>query len=431
MHIDFNKLKKLPANAALFAYMHLWKYPRVERHQQGVVDEISARGHANVVIFAMSVAMWRYQHLYEALKKDKRFTVTVIISPAKDYEYNQQLEDVTRLRTFFNQHGVEYVDFDIEGGSDPIDVRKVYSPDIIFYPQPYENLLCKQHDCRRFYDKLLCYYPYAFLTGKGKLSYNYHFHNLAWRLYNPLEAHLEEAKTTAWNKGRNIRIVGYPNADDYMKETFTNVWKPINDGKQRKRIIWAPHFTIAESFGQIPRANFLWVASIMTEIAQRYKDQLQIALKPHPRLLTELYRHPDWGKEKADEFYNLWANMENTQLETGEFVNLFMTSDAMIHDSGSFTVEYHYSLKPVMFLSRDINYFKQGQTEQSCKSIDAHYIGSNKQEILDFIDNVVLGNNDPMLPIREKFKNDYLTPPNGKTVAENTMDDLLKSLKLV
>lgn len=430
MGINIDKIRTFVDKVQTFAYMRLWKYPIAEKHQNCLVNEIAGRGHVNVVIFAMSVAMWRYQHLYEVMKRDRRFTVNVVISPAKDYEYKQKLEDVTKLRNYFKNHNVDFVDFDIEGNTEPIDIRSQFNPDIIFYPQPYEHLLCKEHDCVNFYDLLLCYYPYAFLTGKGKLSYDFHFHNLAWRLYNPLQAHLDEARKTAWNKGRNIRIVGYPNADDYMKPSFTDVWKPINDGKTRKRIIWAPHFTIAESFGQIPRANFLWVASFMTELAREYKDEIQIALKPHPRLLTELYRHPDWGKTKANEFYELWANMENTQLETGDFVDLFMTSDAMIHDSGSFTVEYHYSLKPVMFISRDINYFKQGQTEQSCKSIDAHYIGSNEDEIKQFVKEVVLGGCDPMYSIRERFKNDYLLPPNGKTVAENTMDDLIKSLSL-
>lgn len=430
MGTNKNTFSDFIGKASTYAYMHLWKYPMAERMQKKLVEDISQRGHANVVIFAMSVAMWRYQHLYEALKQDKRFTVTVVISPAKDYEYKQKLEDVTKLRAFFAKNNVEYLDFDLESGSEPIDVRKTFKPDILFYPQPYEHLLCDKHDCINFYDKLLCYYPYAFLTGKGKLSYDFHFHNIAWRLYNPLQAHLDEAKTTAWNKGRNIRIVGYPNADDYMKDSFKDQWKKIDDGKTRKRIIWAPHFTIAESFGQIPRANFLWVADIMTEIAKTYSDQLQIVLKPHPRLLTELYRHADWGKEKADAFYDLWANMPNTQLETGEFVDLFMTSDAMIHDSGSFTVEYLYSLKPVMFISRDIKAFKKGQTEQSCKSLDAHYIGKNKQDIINFINSIVLGNDDPMLPVREAFRNAYLMPPNGKTVAQNTMDDLVKSLNL-
>jgi CDP-glycerol glycerophosphotransferase (TagB/SpsB family) len=93
------------------------------------------------------------------------------------------------------------------------------------------------------------------------------------------------------------------------------------------------------------------MAELMLELAQAYKDRIQIAFKPHPSLITQLYQHPDWGKERADDYYARWQQMENTQLETGGYVDLFMTSDAMIHDSGSFVVEYLYANRPVMFVS--------------------------------------------------------------------------------
>lgn len=119
-----------------FAFFRLWKYPMAEKHQNRLVDEIAGRGHVNVVIFAMSVAMWRYQHLYEAMKRDRRFTVNVVVSPAKDYEYNQRAEDVTKLRKFFHKHKVEFVDFDVEGNTAPIDIRSSFNPDIIFTLNP-------------------------------------------------------------------------------------------------------------------------------------------------------------------------------------------------------------------------------------------------------------------------------------------------------
>ena len=54
--------------------------------------------------------------------------------------------------------------------------------------------------------------------------------------------------------------------------------------------------------------------------------------------------------------------------------------------------------------------------------MNLHYVGKDERDIIDFIENVVLNGNDPMKPDRQQFKKDYLLPPNGKTVAENTMD---------
>ena len=60
--------------------------------------------------------------------------------------------------------------------------------------------------------------------------------------------------------------------------------------------------------------------------------------------------------------------------------------------------------------------------------MNLHYVGKEKQDIIDFIENVVLKGDDPLKPRRQQFKQDYLLPPNGKTVAENTMDVLIREL---
>ena len=56
-----------------------------------------------------------------------------------------------------------------------------------------------------------------------------------------------------------------------------------------------------------------------------------------------------------------------------------------------------------------------------------HYVGKCKDDIINFIENVVLKGDDPMKQGREEFYREYLLPPNGKTVAENTMDIFLKT----
>ena len=166
----------------------------------------------------------------------------------------------------------------------------------------------------------------------------------------------------------------------------------------------------------------------MLGLARKYSDKIQFVFKPHPRLYTELCKYPEWGEDKAKEYYNLWDTMDNTQVETGEFVDLFMTSDAMIHDCGSFSVEYHYSENPVMYVARNFEDQVEDKNDFGKIAMNLHYVGKDKQDIIDFIENVVLNGNDSMKPQRQQFKQDYLLPPNGKTVAENTVDVLLREL---
>jgi hypothetical protein len=408
-----------------YLWLHLWQYRANERQHRRLVQQLrKAHRPLKVVFMAIDVAYWRYQHVYELMQNDSRFRPTIVLSPCIGHEHQEQ--EMERLRQYFDARGISYVDYDFN--AEPYCVREEIYPDIVFFPQPYEHLLCKAHDCLNFYDRLTCYMPYGFWISTGKLSYNMHFHNRAWRIYHCTGLHLKEAQRVATNHGRNVRIVGYANADDFLRPHHDDPWRPSGNVK---RIVWAPHFSIVSSSSTLPpRSNFLWMAELMVTLAKEYEGRIQIAFKPHPALLTQLYQHPDWGQERTDRYYDLWRTMPNTQLETGEFIDLFMTSDAMIHDSGSFVVEYHYTKNPAMFVSKDMRPILESLTDFGKEAHNIHYIGASEADIRRFIDEVVLQDHDPMRPQREQFFRDYLLPPGGKSVAQNVVDDIVESLNL-
>ncbi len=392
-------------------------------YQKGLVMRLRHKKQINVVFVAMSLPMWRYQNLYKLLSNHPRFNTSILILPCIQWTKEQQAKDRAELLEFFHEKGCEPV-LGVKDNGSRIDIRKELQPDILFYPQPYIGNFHEEFDIPNFFDKLLCYYPYAFWRSKDFWSYDLPFHNKAWKLFYSTELHRKDAQQYAFNKGRNVEIVGYPNTDNFLFKEHTDVWKSQN--KPQKRIIWAPHFTIFNG-GYITQSNFLWMSHFMLTIAKKYADSIQFVFKPHPRLYTELCKHEEWGEEKATAYYNEWHNMDNTQIETGEFVDLFMTSDAMIHDSGSFCVEYHYSGNPVMYIADNFEEQVAEMAEFGQLAMRQHYIGKDEQDIIHFIENVVLAGNDPMKEGREEFVKQYLLPPNGKTVAENTMDVLLKA----
>lgn len=366
--------------------------------------------------------MWRFQNLFELLSKHPRFNVSVFILPTICYSDKQQKADIQELVNYFTAHNVKYrLGVTFKGYW---DINKELNPDILFYPQPYLELFSENFGYDKFRYRLLCYCPYAFWTATDGWSYNLPLHNYAWKLFYSTQLHRDEAKKIAFNKGQNVEVVGYPNADNFINLSFKDNWK--HQETEKKRVIWAPHFTIC-SGGTMEQSNFLWMASFMLEVASRYSNCIQFVFKPHPRLYSELVKHEDWGEEKAQLYYQKWADGSNTQIETGEYVDLFMTSDAMIHDCGSFSVEYHYSGKPVIFVSDDFEKLVAEKGMFGQLAMRQHYVGKNEQDIIDFIDNVVLKGEDPMKEGREQFKKDYLLPPNGKTVAQNMMDIFLNA----
>lgn len=389
-------------------------------YHKGLIMYIKRKDKINIVFIASTLSMWRYQHIYRLLDRHPRFKVSIVILPFSRYSKEQQKNDIITLKAYFDSLGIQYFVQD----STSINILRNLSPDILFYPQPYCNLYNPEFDYLHFRNRLLCYYPYAFWMSVNDWSYNMPLHNYAWKLFYSTELHRKDAEIYAINKGKNVEVVGYPNADDFLLKEHFDVWRPQADCK--KRVIWAPHYTIF-SGGNVKQSNFLWMADFMLELADKYADKIQFVFKPHPRLQTELYKHDDWGKDRTARYYAEWETRKNTQLEEGDFIDLFMTSDAMIHDSGSFCVEYHYSGNPVMYIAENFEEQLTEKGEFGKLAMRLHYVGKCKEDIVNFIENVILHGNDTMRQERKNFYKKYLLPPNGKSVAENTMDVFLKT----
>ena len=246
-----------------------------------------------------------------------------------------------------------------------------------------------------------------------------------WRHFIECKENLKLALSFEPKELQNAVVTGYPMYDEFMAtKGDATMWK--NPDRKFKRIIWAPHHTIEGQTGMLQLSTFMLYADYMLQLAEQYKDKVQFVFKPHPVLKSVLYRPSNWGKEKTDAYYRKWEEGENTACVYGPYAELFMSSDAMIHDCGSFTIEYLYTQKPCMYLS---TYDKMGQSnEVGRRAFNAHYHGYNEEDIHQFIDNVVLKGIDNMQSERSAFFDEVLLPPNGSSVAENILNDIKKQL---
>lgn len=398
--------------------------PRAVRGQRKRLKTIQENKQARVVFIVSSLPMWRAQKVYELLRQDARFVIHMALYPFSTFEKAQQESAMRELRDYCREHDMPYID--LSGVSNPgAQLKKDLQPDIVFYPQPYNHLFENDLDCPFFADTLNCYLPYSFRTSSAPWAYRTYLNDTAWRLFYPTDAHRKEASQVLYNKGRNIRITGDPIIDVFSEPMKVDVWKPQD--QKKKRVIWAPHFSIKNT-GMLYRDSFTWLSKCMWEIAEKYQDKIQFVFKPHPRLLSELYSFDGWGKERADAYYAKWANGMNTQLVTGPYIDLFKGSDAMIHDSGSFSVEYHFTGKPVLFTTKDVNVSIAGQNELGREGILAHYLGASEADIIAFIEDTVLEGKDPRKADRAAFYEKYLRPPGGHTVAENIYREIVTGL---
>ena len=409
------------------AWLYRYGYKWAPCRQQRYIEKLQRQQRpVRVAFFVLNISMWKYQGLHDLLRRDKRFSVYTVLSPGLGYLTEQRLRDLRQMRQYFNDRQIDYIDWQLENDAPPTDIRKTIDPDIVVYMQPYHGVYHPLHCFLKFTDRLILYTPYSFVQAQDPYNYDNEMQNIAWKQYFPTSCHIEDAQRLARNKGINIVAAGYASADDFLNNDYQEVWH--DEGHSRRRLIWAPHCTLANDGSVFSRSNFLMMADYMVKLAQRHTNDLQIAFKPHPGLLTELYKHPEWGRQRADAYYQLWRQMPNTQLADGPFKDLFQGSDAMVHDSGSFVVDYLYFNRPVMYVTRDIQRAKSFVNLPGQEAYDAHYVGATLDEVEHFIDDVVLAGHDTMTSVRQAFYDRFLARPNGKTVAENMYQDILTSL---
>jgi hypothetical protein len=356
-----------------------------------------------VAFLVLNASIWKYDILFKQMLDHKNYEPTIFICPLKELSVSDQRKEINRIQNQFKVKNYPFLTpFDKK--DELIDLKALFKPDIVFFTNPHE-LSYRIFSIENFLDTLTCYAPYSIMaTNKPYLQYDKLFHNLLWRFYNETPIHHKMAKKYSRINGKNSRIAGSAIYEALSKRTNNvNVWK---NKTGCKKIIYAPHHT----FNDLESLNFSTIienGSFMLEMAKKYKDKVYIAFKPHPVLKTKLYESHDWGKNKTDAFYDEWENLKNTQVEEGDYIDLFKQSDAIILDSISFITEYLFVNKPALFLFQDkktINMFNQyGKSVLNCLEWSF-----NHESIETFIKNII-EENDTKKDERVKFVEENFT----------------------
>ena len=375
------------------------------------------------VAFMLTIpGMWKSDYLFRAMQENPRYHPYVVIYPYSWYKgFSKEEVEATLERTekFIADKGFEYVIPRDDNGRWQ-DIKKSLDPDILIFSSPYKDQP-SQYFIYHFRDRLTCYVPYAFLgLNMGGDNYDLIFHNLVGLYFLETNLHLEDAIDRSRCKGVNAVVTGFPGTEVFLRKDYApkDIWKIQN--VRKKRVIWAPHHTIDDNFEM---STFLLVCDKMLTLAERYREQIQFAFKPHQLLKFKLQQL--WGKEKTEAYYNNWAAMENTQLEESSYVDLFLTSDAMIHDCGSFTTEYLFMNKPVMYLTHDEHYVERFN-RIGLEAFKCHYQGESIEDIESFLADVVLREKDTKEFVRQDFFNKYLSPRNGIMPSETIIRTIEK-----
>jgi len=410
-----------------------------------------------VVFLLIHESVWKYDTLYRMLENDPAYNPVIVVCPYILYGETILQEEMRRTYTHFSHRYQNVVSAWDATANTWIDVKETLKPDLVFFTNPHE-LTLPEYYIHHFSDTLTAYVQYSFhITHLNKLQYNQPFHNLLWVLFYETPFHGKLAATHATNRGRNVVITGYPGTDVFLDPAYkpSNPWKQATPGA--KRLIWAPHHTIFDNDSDLSYSTFLTFAdyflklateavdsstnhSLVNDYFQKFASEnedvnrlnhasfpVQLAFKPHPVLKAKLHNHPDWGKEKTDAYYEAWQTAAHGQLEEGDYIDLFLTSDALLFDSASFMTEYLYTDKPSLFLVND-DRLTERFNDFGNRVFDLLYHAHTQFEVEAFLKTVVFEGLDSLKGIRKTFKKNTLIPPNNRSASENIYDYLNQQL---
>lgn len=382
-----------------------------------------------VCFFALDASVWKYDSLYRLMAQDPLFEPMVLVCPIDNNGRENMLHKMEECYNFFlnKQYKVQRA-YDKQRDT-YIDAHDLH-PDIIFYTNPYRYLIDDRYFIDKFTDALTGYVDYSFEITTEKWTYSLPIQQLVWRYYVPTQEHKHLYR---WSNLpcilNNSCVAGYTPYD-----SFAEYVKKEHSLQGTKTIIWAPHHSIYPSQHEfdVRWSTFLLNADAMLHIAQSYPE-IHFIFRPHPLLKVTLYKHPDWGKEKTDEYYRQWETLPNTEFSSGDYVAQFCESDALIHDCGSFLSEYLYTRKPCLYLSNYIEvYIRSNRLNKVGQAAwNAYYHAYTTDEIESFINDIVLNGNDTMESIRNNFYQTYLVPHDANLVADSICNDIKKAISAI
>ncbi len=274
--------------------------------------------------------------------------------------------------------------------------------DIACFANPYENLTHKFYTIKWAYSKniLPVYASYTLITSNYLVNtiINLYSLNLCWKVFADTEYNLEEFKKYTDRKGMNVHLTGYIKMDS-LSEIKAKL-------KNRKKIIIAPHHSVTMT--KFPLSNFLTYADFFLELPQKYPE-IDFVFRPHPILYTTLERDNVWGKEKTKNYFEKMSNMPNVEYQNGgDYFDTFVNSDGIIHDCSSFLAEYLYVGKPACYMFKQDNKNNELYTELGQKCLEQYYKAFNKEDIIKFINDVIINGNDEKKFARNKFAHEHL-----------------------
>lgn len=367
------------------------------------------------------------------LQKKKNKSIRIImVSPTEwcttdiyNYFYNQNIDTAVVISPFF--HGTDssikkaydlcresckaksfrYIDaYDPNGWTLKVGKPSSLYGDIMLYTNPWMSSYPEELKITNLPLSLItCYIPYGFMLMKAEQhQFNQISHNMFTYIYCESKSHYQMFQDYCDIGNTHVEFSGHPKMDCYMRPhniVEQALWKGTAQNPDITKIIYSPHWNFADG-----HATFLSNGIQILEYAETHPNTTSWIYKPHPLLEKQLISTGAMTSVQYREYLNRWEKLPNAKIYlSGDYGDLFLSSDCIINDSISFIAEYMYTHKPMLLLTNGTARFNSFGEE--CIK---HVYTCNAKEfdlIVQFIENAKNGI-DIKKKDREQFFNDHL-----------------------
>lgn len=407
------KRKRLSANTS--------KLERLYRAYPAKIEAVRSRyqqdGRIKVAFLNMFNGVFPFQAVFEKMLHDDVFDPWIIVIPniyrTQEYQREKYFEAYAELSAAYGNRVLHGFDWD-KGAV--LELGDQYP--IVCFSNPYELYAHVFHRATYFLNKdvLMLYANYGFPVLKfWNQVIHTDFYNYMWKVCIESESNLRFLKEQEAIKGKNGYVTGYMKMDSLANH--------VPAVKERKKVLICPHHTVW-GWETLNISNFLQYADLFIELPKRF-PQVDFVFRPHPLLFDNLLAHNIWTQEEIDDYLAQLQQSPNIVYDkSGDYFQTFADSDAMIHDCGSFIAEYLYTEKPCCYMMRSLEQTRATLLPLGVACMDQYYHATQAQDIIDFIQKVVIDGDDPMKAQREAFSRQEL-----KQYYPNASDRLLDMLK--
>ncbi len=370
-------------------------------------------GRIRAAFIVQRPALWpNQQSVYAAMRADPGFEVSVLAIPKiPPAARSVDLEEYRRLKQFLAEQAIPFREGYDEQAGCWINPLAFGLPDVVLLPQPYlhtQSYLYGAHYLKHFCK--LAIWNYGQTIDDIQL-YRHYLPAYAGCDFIFMESEPARKLMAEFAPALADRLVvtGPPKLDAYLRSPSADLrlWKRPD---ARHRIIWAPHFTVAENRTPHTFSNFFEYYEYFIDAARRLPT-VEFVLRPHPELFAHMVAAGLKTRAEAEAFRDRFNALPNGQVyEGGEIFEMFRQSDALILDSISFLLEYLPTGRPICFLD---SLRRQRLNPIGEQLLHAYYSAWDAAEIEEFIQTVVVGGDDYRRADRERVARKYIHQPPG------------------